>query len=411
MRLILRHFFPERKLSVATEWRLLEMVYSFPQMLWSNLLLSGLMGLLAWYRMRDGWSAGWACTGIVLAVLRIQDYYSFPKRRPVSSLYRARLRFVCLACATGAFWGSSTLVLVVTDDWFIRLCVMNAQTVIVASAVIRNAPIAAAAFGQLAAGALPMLATCLLASEPLFKIYGGFATLYVLTAFTVTRHLNLQTVRLVLADEATAASSRREGEARAGLEAANLRLEAMAATDGLTSIPNRRCFDDTLRREWLRALRAGTGVSVLLIDIDRFKAYNDAFGHPSGDDCLRQVARCLTGAVRRPVDLVARYGGEEFAVLLPGADGFGAIDTGERMRAAVENLAMAGAMGRAVTISVGAAFCVPTPSDTPWSEDAPGQGIAALIACADAKLYEANRSGRNCVRGETVPVRSCTTRM
>ncbi len=180
-------------------------------------------------------------------------------------------------------------------------------------------------------------------------------------------------------------------EASAQIERANRELERMALIDGLTGIANRRHFDDLLAREWRRALREEKPLSLVMFDIDFFKAYNDAYGHPRGDECLKQVAQVLARGLRRPADVVARYGGEEFVALLPETDAEGAALLAERMRDGVMALALphaGSAVAPRVTISAGVATA------ERCNGDAPG----VLVAAADRALYEAKLGGRNQVR-------------
>src|SRR5262245_24604180 len=175
------------------------------------------------------------------------------------------------------------------------------------------------------------------------------------------------------------------------LEEANQKLERLSFLDGLTNIPNRRRFDDFLEREWRRALRDATPVSVILTDIDFFKKYNDTYGHEAGDDILKKVAGALAITLNRPADLVARYGGEEFVVVLPGTESDGAALLAERLRTAVAGLEIAHAgsqVGSHVTISLGVATVVPERGTAP----------DALVAAADQALYQAKHDGRNRVR-------------
>jgi len=170
---------------------------------------------------------------------------------------------------------------------------------------------------------------------------------------------------------------------------ANRKLAELSATDGLTGIANRRKFDEIWQREWTRAVREGTALGIALIDVDHFKLYNDRYGHQSGDDCLRDVAQALVGALRRGDDFVARYGGEEFVVILPGHDDRQAQTTLEQLRAAVEALGRphegTSLPGKVVTISGGLALDFPKV----------GMKHDALIERADQNLYHAKRSGRN----------------
>lgn len=177
------------------------------------------------------------------------------------------------------------------------------------------------------------------------------------------------------------------------------RLRQLSNVDGLTEVANRRHFDQELTRSWRRAQRSGESVSLVMIDIDHFKGYNDEYGHVAGDDCLRRVAEVLRTTVKRPFDLVARYGGEEFAVLLPGTGSTGGEMVAEQMRAAVESLEIPhcrSSVGNWVTISCGVAAAAAAPEVEP----------ASLIAMADRRLYEAKRAGRNRVVGAT-EVLSC----
>ena len=172
---------------------------------------------------------------------------------------------------------------------------------------------------------------------------------------------------------------------------AEAELARMATLDGLTNLHNRRCFDETLVREWRRCARAELPLSLLLVDVDRFKALNDSQGHQRGDDCLRAVAAVLGSTIRRASDLAARYGGEEFVLLLPETDGPGAEAVAERVRAEVEALALAhpaGGIGAVITVSVGSSTRWPVPG-------AEETGPPELVRFADDALYKAKQTGRN----------------
>ena len=169
-----------------------------------------------------------------------------------------------------------------------------------------------------------------------------------------------------------------------------LELRSQTFSDGLTGIANRRHFDVTMEKEIRRAKRSGTPLSLMMIDIDAFKAFNDHYGHQVGDDALVRVAGALAKMLQRPLDLIARYGGEEFAVVLPEMDAAQSFKMAEAMRQTVSGLGIAhDKAGHAdhVTISIGLAT---------YGAGIHGD-IADLVGAADRALYAAKRAGRNCV--------------
>lgn len=171
---------------------------------------------------------------------------------------------------------------------------------------------------------------------------------------------------------------------------------ASAQSDALTGLASRRQLDAVLHREWRRAQRLQRPVSLLMVDVDHFKAYNDRHGHLAGDECLRTVAGVLKQAMRRPTDVVGRYGGEEFAVLLSETDGHGGLVVADMLRSAVAARALphggAGA-GPRVSVSVGVSA---------WEPGSGDPGVIALLEAADAALYDAKHQGRDGVAWRTL---------
>lgn len=170
-------------------------------------------------------------------------------------------------------------------------------------------------------------------------------------------------------------------------------LRRSAMLDGLTGLHNRGSFDQQLSREWQRSLRNGDPLALVLLDVDHFKRFNDHYGHPAGDACLRAVATAVAGLARRPGDMAARVGGEEFAVLLPSTTVDGAREVAEAIRQAIAELAIphaASLTAAHVTASLGVAGCVPHPSPRDGAEQ-------ALLQAADDALYAAKSAGRDCV--------------
>ncbi|MGY0829710.1 diguanylate cyclase [Azospirillum brasilense] len=176
-------------------------------------------------------------------------------------------------------------------------------------------------------------------------------------------------------------------------------LRTLSFNDGLTGIANRRRFDEVMLREWRRCGRAQLPLSLIMLDVDQFKPYNDHYGHQAGDECLRAVAQLLAEQMMRPGDLTARYGGEEFVCLLPETDEDGAVQVAERLRRTVAERRLPHAVSHVadhITISLGVATARPTLDDTP----------DRLSQLADGLLYEAKRAGRNrvCSGGVEVAV-------
>jgi diguanylate cyclase (GGDEF)-like protein len=214
-------------------------------------------------------------------------------------------------------------------------------------------------------------------------------------------HMMVSTVGLALAANHMVERARRrryllllrEQSLIGQLEGVNQQLQHLSRSDVLTGVANRRHFHEQLQHVWRRAAHERTPVSVLMLDVDHFKAYNDRHGHQAGDACLRQVAQAMAQSLRRPMDVIARYGGEEFVAILPGADVEVARQVAERVRQGLQDCAiehLGSSVARVVTASIGVATVIP------------GSGQAEspdhLVACADRALYEAKRASRNCVR-------------
>lgn len=172
------------------------------------------------------------------------------------------------------------------------------------------------------------------------------------------------------------------------LEEKNRQLQLLSSLDGLTGIPNRRQFDEMLTQEWHRMSRDKQPLSVIILDVDHFKRYNDFYGHLAGDSCLRRVAEALADMLRRPADMIARYGGEEFAAILPDTNIEGAGVVAESMRRTVVDLEIEhkdSPVHPTITISLGVSSVIPLPGCMPGD----------LMQAADQALYLAKQQGRN----------------
>lgn len=169
---------------------------------------------------------------------------------------------------------------------------------------------------------------------------------------------------------------------------AQMALQQLATLDSLTGVANRRTFDEKLHSEWNRTRRQGDPLSLIMVDVDYFKPYNDIYGHPGGDACLKAVSGILRGQAFRAGDITARYGGEEFAVILPNTDLAGAREVAERIRSGIEQAALPHAgsqIAPCITVSLGVASLIP----------AQDSHSGMLLELADQALYAAKRGGRN----------------
>jgi len=180
-------------------------------------------------------------------------------------------------------------------------------------------------------------------------------------------------------------------ESKSKLAEANLTLQKLSSLDGLTGIANRRSFDETLHKEWNRAMRNKKSLGIIMLDIDFFKLYNDHYGHQGGDNCLNIVANGLESAIHRETDFLARYGGEEFSAVLPDTDLAGAVKVAEEMRFAIADLRLEHAKSKVsdiVSVSLGVSAMIPLLGTDP----------EVLIAAADQALYKAKEDGRDMVK-------------
>lgn len=187
-------------------------------------------------------------------------------------------------------------------------------------------------------------------------------------------------------------------EMRDQLNQLNAELEAISQLDSLTQAYNRRTFNEMAQQQWLLAARQKKPISVLMIDADHFKLYNDHYGHPAGDSCLKKITQAIRACLNRPYDLLGRYGGEEFIVLLPDTDHLGAMRVAESIQATLASYELRHEVSPTqplVTLSIGGANC----------SQAANYSLEDLIKRADRTLYKAKHSGRNCALVDDISVR------
>lgn len=289
--------------------------------------------------------------------------------------------------ATAAGWGAWSAVVLFEPEKSIVIMVIGMHAGLVAGGAVRNCAVRAVATGQIVLAAIPLFFACLASGNPYLHVYAGIVALHLVAALTLTKHLHKQTLQLLLKEREASELVARLETANQDLGVTNQHLETLVATDALTGVSNRRAFDLASSREWSRSIREQTALSMLLLDVDHFKAFNDFYGHQAGDGCLQEVALVINSAIHRPGDILARYGGEEFAVILSGTYLDGATQAADRIQEALAARALvhdASPFGY-VTVSIGAACMVPNLDEKTES----------LTGLADAALYAAKRAGRN----------------
>lgn len=287
-------------------------------------------------------------------------------------------RFAVGAMITSLLWSATNICAFFGfSDPVMDMFVVMVEAGWLSSANVRNAPSPLTVVGQTVLTAAVIGIGAAVAAPGYLKLLAPFSLIMMSATLSIAEYMRVQAQTVLLTEQK--------------LAEANERLQQLSATDALTGIGNRRAFDTVLQTEWARAARDTEDLALLVIDVDFFKKYNDRYGHPAGDECLRLIAEAIEGTLRRPPDFAARFGGEEFVAILPGTEEAGALDVAERVCRKVRELGVpheASHFG-VVTISVGVASMAPRPGD----------GCQLLIDLADQALYDAKQAGRNRSRG------------
>ncbi|UTW44613.1 GGDEF domain-containing protein [bacterium SCSIO 12696] len=318
----------------------------------------------------------WGAAHLVLAIIRLLWLRRFSQHPDSASLQGWINSFLVMVFVNGLLWG--LLLSMYSSDWPLPHQFM---TWIVYPGVVAGAVMALGAyFPAFVSFVVPLILSCAWALLSIDDSEYGMMLLIMVVFFAcvlmTTRRYNATLVEAI--------------EVKMHLQEANRKLTQLATQDVLTGVPNRRAFDYQLEREWGRSKRQQTAISLLMVDVDHFKSFNDRFGHSAGDNCLKEVAVAIAGQLRRPSDLASRFGGEEFALLLPDTDINGAAIVAENILQAVRQVNLPGIQldgASTITVSIGVSCC--TPSDE--------CDALQLMEEADRALYQAKDSGRNCV--------------
>lgn len=318
-------------------------------------------------------------------------YLAFSRRRPATVSYENWFRMILGSAALGGLaWSVGLIVILhaVEQQYHIFLIILLISLAAAGiTLAIRTLVYCVFQLGVL----LPAIGWLLLQDSVIHLILGVFLIIFMvamwLFAHQVSRALS-NSLSLQLENQSLANSLK---QSNARLHVLNEELTQLSATDSLTQVANRRYFDNRFNSEYSRASREGTALSLIMIDVDCFKPYNDELGHVAGDECLKKIALRIRDSLKRPTDLVARYGGEEFVVLLPSTSVDGAVNLAEEIREEIKKLGIrhpASNVSEFVTVSLGVTGAYP------------GKAISrdTLLKKADEALYNAKDAGRDKVR-------------
>lgn len=336
----------------------------------------------------------WAVISLVLLV-QYGMYKMYSRQRSGRVDYLLWYKLIIVASATaGLCWGFGLthMLSVVDENYHIFLIIL---LISLAAAGIALAVRAVVYYAFQISVLLPVIVWLLLNEDPIKMTLGFFLIIFMMAMWIFAYQVNhsLTTSFRLQLENQSLANSLKQSNAR--LQVLNEELLQLSATDSLTQVANRRYFDERLVSEFSRSSRESTALSLIMIDVDFFKPYNDELGHVAGDECLSRIAISIRDSLKRPTDLVARYGGEEFVVLLPVTPPEGACKLAEEIRQNIEALKIAhprSPIGTYVTVSLGV---------TGAAHVGKTSKRELLLQKADQALYKAKLAGRNNVRFES----------
>ena len=349
---------------------------------WSNIILSGILFFFLTLHLPDKYILLVIWLGLILclSIIRYIIGHSFKYHHQYSQaeLSSWANKHVFLTVLLSTIWGLAGIVFFPNDYPHLILLIMILFSVLLSSIPTLAASRLAYTF-QVLVVLTPTIIMVLLSDRMDYKLIAISSIILAITLLLVSHY-----IYQLLFD----------------LQKTSVALRELADTDQLTRIANRRHFDREFKAEWRRAMRERTPISLLIIDVDSFKLYNDINGHQRGDECLKEIARSLAAITNRPADLAARHGGEEFSVLLPTTDQVNAVMLAERLRRKIETLKIEFPESEfgIVTVSIGVSCCEPSwdPNSKKSSAKEPKVIFPAmLLTAADNALYVAKQQGRN----------------
>lgn len=373
-----------KEISAAIQMKLLDTIPEQAGSIIMGLLTCVAVALFCYYYSHQSWTLIWAYSVVFLLGCRVWLAWLYQRNKGSRTPKIWANRFALGGILTAFTFGFAAASAILLSDPFLQMIVISTELAYVTISAVRNNAVPRLAILQ---GLVPLScssAACFATGDKFYIIFACFASLHMVTVLQIVRFLYRRTLSLLLAEE-------RAAEAAEALTEANARLQSLAATDTLTGVMNRRGFEIALAAECGRAARFNEEFSLLLLDIDYFKALNDTHGHQFGDECLRQIGACLQTQVRAHTDVAARYGGEEFVIILPKTNYFDAGQAAERVRASIEALALPHPTSPfgVTTVSIGYAT---------FEREVLEEG-AAIVKAADKALYDVKRKSRNAIAG------------
>jgi len=348
---------------------------------WSNILLASFLAFFLWFHFANQQIPLliWLGLIITLSIVRFLMGKNFKPERQYTQVELTSWanRHVFFTTFISTIWGLAGLVFFPADLSHLILMVLVLFSVLLAS-IPTLAASRIAYYFQVLVTLLPITILLFLSKDDGHSLVAGSIIILAITLIFASNYIYQLLYEL---------------------QETQLKLQELADTDQLTQIANRRHFDRKFKVEWRRAMREKTPISLLLIDVDFFKKYNDTYGHQAGDSCLKKIADTLASVTHRPADLASRYGGEEFSILLPVTKQADAVMLAERLRRKIEGLQIEHSRTDigVVTVSIGVSCCEPAWDFTGKTSDEDQKVIfpAMLLTAADNALYVSKERGRN----------------
>lgn len=352
-----------------------------PEVLLANLFLASVNAAVFWQTMPQSFLIGWCLSIVLVSSLRGYVAYTFVRRPQKYALASWDIQMIIASTLQGIAWGAFCL----TSYQYLSLSEMVIVIItaagMTAGAVASTSSSLMAFLGFSIPALLPLALVLLSANDFTAKAIGFLLCLFLLLTMRQTRTIN-RTLKGSICNSLELEKSKKRSESLAK------ELYQLSTMDALTLVANRRGFDEALSREWQRSKRTNSTLTLILLDVDNFKAYNDHFGHQAGDKCLQDIAQELSQHARRAGDVIARYGGEEFALILPDLERGIGLDIATTICSDIEKLKLKHPQSdcaAVVTVSAGVHAIIPK-----RFEDS-----QQLIKYADIALYQAKAEGRN----------------